>query len=340
MSAHPALRALGFVTSVGVGLAFVSPALVARRAPPGRDEQELGLTLVLALGSRDARQPLRRMQRRRARARRVPGRRCELRRFGARRVHRRRDARCACADAGGPSRSLRFFGHGREAVDRVVIPLDTRRVRGTSARETSRSSSSCACARETIPRRLPRGNDGWIYGHVVVDRDVYGGGDRGDYGLSIFDGVVAFGLASADVGLGLCGRSRLDDERWHHIAVTRELASRRVVLYVDGLPEAEGIGRSATCHTGTVVRARTRTTRPSCSAPRSTTRERRIRATRAGSTSSGSRAACATAVTSPLLSRRSRRRRHGRPLPLRRSRRARGRRRERRWVGGRAPCGR
>lgn len=149
------------------------------------------------------------------------------------------------ADAGGPSRSLRFFGHGREAVDRVVIPLDTPpRPADVGAGDFTLELFVRMRAGDNPSGDCRAENDGWIYGHVVVDRDVYGGGDRGDYGLSIFDGVVAFGLASADVGLGLCGRSRLDDERWHHIAVTRELASRRVVLYVDGLPEAEGIGPS------------------------------------------------------------------------------------------------
>jgi hypothetical protein len=85
-------------------------------------------------------------------------------------------------------------------------------------------------------------NDGWIRGHVAVDRDVFGGGDRGDYGLSIFDGVVAFGLASGDIGIGLCSRSRLDDDRWHHVAVTRDAASGRVVLFVGGVREAEAVG--------------------------------------------------------------------------------------------------
>jgi hypothetical protein len=71
--------------------------------------------------------------------------------------------------------SLRFFGYGREAVDRVVIPLDA------PPRPVDIGESDFTV--ELFVRMRPGDNpatgcravaDGWIEGHGLVDRDVYG----------------------------------------------------------------------------------------------------------------------------------------------------------------------
>jgi hypothetical protein len=37
----------------------------------------------------------------------------------------------------------------------------------------------------------------------------------------------------------MCGTSRVDDDRWHHVAVTRSVGTGAVTLFVDGRPEAQ-----------------------------------------------------------------------------------------------------
>ena len=66
--------------------------------------------------------------------------------------------------------------------------------------------------------------------------------------VSIAGGVLVFGLTgdgpdSADApSVSLCGTTRVDDGRWHHVAVTRSAGSGQVALYVDGRPEGNAAG--------------------------------------------------------------------------------------------------
>jgi hypothetical protein len=139
--------------------------------------------------------------------------------------------------------SLRFFGHGRDAVDRVVIPID-----GPARRaDVGEGDLTIELFVRMRPGDNPAtgcrpANDGWIEGHTLLDRDVYGSGDAGDFGLSIFSGVVAFGLARGDAGIGLCSAARIDDDRWHHVAVTRDGTTGEVVLWIDGSRDAATTG--------------------------------------------------------------------------------------------------
>ena len=77
-------------------------------------------------------------------------------------------------------------------------------------------------------------NDAWINGHVVIDRDVYGGGDRGDFGISLLDGRVVFGASKGSAGATICGATNVLDGAWHHVAVTRRASDGRMQLWVDG----------------------------------------------------------------------------------------------------------
>ena len=63
--------------------------------------------------------------------------------------------------------------------------------------------------------------DGWISGNIIVDRDIYGEGDYGDYGISIAGGKVSFGISLSSFGVGICSTASVLDDNWHHIAVTR-----------------------------------------------------------------------------------------------------------------------
>jgi hypothetical protein len=86
------------------------------------------------------------------------------------------------------------------------------------------------------------GLDGWIQGDILFDRDVYGGGDFGDYGIAVNLSGVAFGVARGNGGNGICGSTNLADNQWHHLAVTRRASDGRLQLYVDGRLDASGSG--------------------------------------------------------------------------------------------------
>jgi glucose/arabinose dehydrogenase len=138
--------------------------------------------------------------------------------------------------------SLRFFGTGSGDIDRVKIPLDAPPrpvdVAGAFTLElwlkTAAGNASGTCA---------AGGDNWINGNIIVDRDVFGAGDHGDYGLSLFGsgGRLAFGVAVGATGNTICGSHNVADGAWHHVAATRA-ADGTLQLFVDGALDASGSG--------------------------------------------------------------------------------------------------
>ncbi len=158
------------------------------------------------------------------------------------------DVGSAAAPAGPAGRSLRFFGTGADDVDRVKIPLEPPSpidVGGDLTlefwlRAEPGANSSGACEPSNSK------GDAWINGNIVVDRDVFFGGDLGDYGLSLYGadgGVLAFGVAVGEDGGTLCGGQGIGDGQWHHVAATRRAAGA-MRLFVDGRLVAEGDGPS------------------------------------------------------------------------------------------------
>jgi len=84
--------------------------------------------------------------------------------------------------------------------------------------------------------------DGWITGNILIDRDVYGAGDLGDFGVSIASGRLAFGAAVGATGTTVCGTSSVADGAWHHVAVMRRAADGRLQIYRDGVLDGQGLG--------------------------------------------------------------------------------------------------
>jgi hypothetical protein len=84
--------------------------------------------------------------------------------------------------------------------------------------------------------------DAWTRGNIIIDRDIFGTPEAGDFGVSLFGGRIAFGAATANSGQSICGSTRVDDGAWHHVAVTRRLSDGRLEIFVDGRPDGSGTG--------------------------------------------------------------------------------------------------
>lgn len=97
----------------------------------------------------------------------------------------------------------------------------------------SANNASGACA---------GGGDDWIHGNIILDRDIYGGSDYGDYGISLYGGKIAFGVANSNMSNTLCGATNVADNVWHHIAVTRSSSTGAMSIYVDGSLDGSAIG--------------------------------------------------------------------------------------------------
>lgn len=147
------------------------------------------------------------------------------------------------ADAGAGS--LRFFGNGVAAPDRdrVKIRIDAPAVPA----DVGAGDFTLELWLRADPARLAAapcvsGGVGWINGHIAVDRDIYGDGDYGDFGLSVFTDAIAFGIETGAGAQTLCAPFSAADGEWHHVAVTRQAATGALAVYVDGARAAGGAG--------------------------------------------------------------------------------------------------
>jgi hypothetical protein len=139
--------------------------------------------------------------------------------------------------------AIAFGGTGRDDVDRVKIPL-----RDADNRATGANIGATDFTIELWLRARPGANPAaavecgenfdWIHGNIVLDRDRFNQGRA--HGLSIAGGTLVFGVANeAEQKRTVCGRARVDDDLWHHVAVTRSVATGSVRIYVDGRIDGE-----------------------------------------------------------------------------------------------------
>lgn len=77
---------------------------------------------------------------------------------------------------------------------------------------------------------------GWYTGNIIIDRDVFGAGDYGDYGIAVCNQRVVVGVSVGSDDRLLTGATIVTDGQWHHIAITRT-ESGQVRLFVDGQPD-------------------------------------------------------------------------------------------------------
>jgi len=87
-------------------------------------------------------------------------------------------------------------------------------------------------------RMPPIGTLQWFEGQGLVDAEFPGVVD--DFGTALLQGKFAFGVGNPDTTLR--SRSAVNDGRWHHVAATRESASGRMTVYVDGASEGTTTG--------------------------------------------------------------------------------------------------
>ena len=141
--------------------------------------------------------------------------------------------------------SLRFFGNGVGDIDRVEIPLEApNRPANIGAGDFTIDLWMKALPADYPPNppACTEGVENWINGFILIDRDVFGAGDFGDHGISIYGGRIAFGVAVDDTASTICGTTNVVNGAWRHVAVTRNGTTGQLRIFVDGVLERTGSG--------------------------------------------------------------------------------------------------
>jgi len=134
--------------------------------------------------------------------------------------------------------ALRFYGTGNGDVDRVKIPMSN--AVGISlpvnigATDFTLEFWLRFAPGENTSGPCQEGEDTWIYGNILFDRDIFGVPEYGDFGVSLYGGQIAFGVHNGSSGYSICSGTALAPNQWHHVAVTRRLTGE-MRIFVNGL---------------------------------------------------------------------------------------------------------
>ena len=148
------------------------------------------------------------------------------------------DAPDGAVYAQGTNYALRLYGSGVDArgLDRVSIPIDApARPADLGATDFTIEFWLKATPGENTGAASCGANDGWITANTLIDRDIFGGGDYGDFGIAVSGDVMAFGVSVGASGTTLCSTRAVVDGHWHHVAAVRRL-SGAMQLFIDGQP--------------------------------------------------------------------------------------------------------
>lgn len=154
----------------------------------------------------------------------------------------------------GPSPAtyaLRFYGTGSGDIDRVKIPVVS--ATGTSlpvnvgATDFTLEFWVRFVSGENVSGPCQEGEDTWIYGNIIIDRDIFGVPDYGDFGISLYGGRVAFGVHNGSYGHTICSTATLAPQQWHHVAVTRR-TNGEMRIFING-----SLSRSAAGPAGSIA---------------------------------------------------------------------------------------
>jgi hypothetical protein len=143
------------------------------------------------------------------------------------------------------TQALRFYGNGAAApgLDRVSIRLDApARPIDVGQGDFTVEFWLKAIGAENGNYSCDNSNVSWIGGNIILDRDINGAADRGDWGVSLANRRIAFGVSQGSGGATACGSTDVGDSQWHHIALTRVSATGRLRVFVDGQLEGSATG--------------------------------------------------------------------------------------------------
>lgn len=138
--------------------------------------------------------------------------------------------------------ALRFFGTASGDADRVKVPLSATTAANVGATDFTLEFWIKGNAADNTAAGCSTVHAAWGNGNVVIDRSVAGAGDVGDFGefgAALFAGRMSFGISRGSGGATLCGTRSVLDGNWHHIALTRQLMTGRMQIFVDGVLDAE-----------------------------------------------------------------------------------------------------
>lgn len=148
--------------------------------------------------------------------------------------------------AQGSRFAVQFFGTGTGQIDRIKIPLASSPLMNVGGDFTIECWIRALYASNAGTVATGQDGDGWITGNIIIDRDVYGGGDYGDFGVALGRAsgrsVLAFGVHNGSWGQTIVGTNHVGDGAWHHMAVTRQQTNGLLRIVVDGKVDAEGTG--------------------------------------------------------------------------------------------------
>jgi len=139
--------------------------------------------------------------------------------------------------------SLRFYGSDTSDRDRVKIPLGSidnngRLTNSYPINLTNAFTIEFWMKAIATNNNAPACPGGWYTGNIIIDRDVFGAGDYGDYGVAICDQRLVVGVSVGTDDRLLIGNTVVTDGVWHHIAITRA-ESGQIRLFVDGQLDGE-----------------------------------------------------------------------------------------------------
>ncbi|MBM4118200.1 LamG domain-containing protein [bacterium] len=152
------------------------------------------------------------------------------------------------AQGQGSAHALRFHGTGAGQQDRARIAIDDN-APGPDASAPCDLGAGDFTVEFWLRGRLidnatsgwgggESWGDDWIYGNVVVDRDIWADNQQ-DWGISLAGGRVRFGTGRAPAGADspntIEGETLLLDDAWHHVACVRDAATGLKSIVVDGL---------------------------------------------------------------------------------------------------------
>ncbi len=78
----------------------------------------------------------------------------------------------------------------------------------------------------------------WYQGNGLIDGEV--SGVTNDFGVSLLNGKIAFGVGNPDTTLQ--SDASVNDGGWHHVAVTRNALSGAMAIYIDGIASGNFTG--------------------------------------------------------------------------------------------------